>query len=191
VLNRAKFTAVLNMSPQHQAQLIQTVKNMLDVAEDNIVHVQRLVQQQRNSELQQTLHKIRGGFATLGAEQLAKESLTLEHLIEANARITESSLTQFIQLYRLTCSDMQAILDTCKSTIAAESLPFDLPQLYTMLIQQNMQVCKVVNSHALALEQLLTPADATRFYQAVTALNFIAAAQMLEPYLSADYEADH
>jgi chemotaxis protein histidine kinase CheA len=188
VLNRAKFTAVLNMSPQHQSQLIQTVRNMLDIAEDNILHFQRLLQHQQLSELQQTLHKIRGGFATLGAEQLAEESLAIEHLLDTDASLSAAMLTRYIQLYRLTCSEMQAALNAFQPAAIADSVPLNLPQLYTMLLQQDMQACQLVTSNRLALEQLLTPAGAARFCQSVTALNFIAAAQMLEPFLSPDNE---
>jgi chemotaxis protein histidine kinase CheA len=188
VINRAKFTAVLNMAPQHQSQLIKTVRNMLDIAEDNILHLQRLLQLQQRSALLQTLHKIRGGYATLGAEQLAEESLAIEHLVDTNASLSAAMLTHFIQLYRRTCSEMQAALNAYQPAAIADSVPINLPQLYAMLLQQDMQACQVVTSNRLALEQLLTSTGAARFCQSVTALNFIAAAQMLEPFLSPDNE---
>lgn len=191
MINRAKLLAVLNLSPTHRPQLVQVIINMLQTAEGNIEKILALAQQRQSADLQQTLHKIRGGYATLGAEQLAEASRAIEHELENNAVITDTTIAEFISLYRQTCVEMQAELSACQTAMAADRLPLNIPQLYTMLTKHDMQAGQLAQSCQFALTQLLAPAGATRFFQLIAGLNFNAAAQMIEPYLTSDNENHH
>jgi chemotaxis protein histidine kinase CheA len=193
VINTAKLHAVLQMSQQHQAQLLLMVKNMLDIAEHNITQIEQFLQQQQKLALQQLLHKIRGGYATLGAEKLAEKSRELEHQLDKEAKIADADVTDFIQLYRQTCQDMHAELTRYPKHVqntATQHPPLQLNQLYTMLVQQDMQACQIVQQTQNALAQLLTPAGAARFSQHVGALEFSCAAEILKPYLTSNRGKD-
>jgi HPt (histidine-containing phosphotransfer) domain-containing protein len=186
VINQAKLSAVLQMSPQHQAQLVQMVNAMLDAAASNIELMRRYTHRQQRLELQQMLHKIRGGYATLGAEQLAQACRRLEHILESDAAVTEHNLAQVIALYQQTCAEMRTELGAYQQHAGSDEQPLDLRQLYTLLIQQDMQACQLTQSGQKTLALVLTPATAARFSQHVAALEFATAAQILQPHLDAD-----
>jgi HPt (histidine-containing phosphotransfer) domain-containing protein len=184
VINREKLSAVLQMSQQHQAQLLLMVANMLDDAENNIEQIQQYVQQQQRLKLQQLLHKIRGGYATLGAETLAQTSRALEHLLETDAPFNQADIADFVSIYRQTCTEMRTELTRYPQDSPRQNQPLHLNQLYTMLIQQDMQACQLVQASLSELEQLLTPAGAARLNQHIAVLDFVTAAQILEPHLA-------
>jgi len=191
VINRAKLNAVLQMSVQHQAQLVQMVQAMLDAVPDNIERMRNYARQQQRLELQQMLHKIRGGYATLGAEQLAQVCRSQEHQLESHAAFDEQSLQDVIDMYLQTSAELQSELAGYQQKSSANSeQPLNLHQLYTLLIQQDMQACQLTQSGQTALAKVLSPATAARFSQHVAALEFATAAQILLPHLDIDDNTD-
>lgn len=190
VINRTKLNAVLQMSLQHQAQLVQMVQTMLDTVADNIELMRNYARQQQRLELQQTLHKIRGGYATLGAEQLAQVCRSLEHLLESHAAFDELSLKDVIDMYQQTAAELQTELAVYQQKDDSAEQPLKLRQLYTLLIQQDMQACQLTHSGQKTLAKVLSPATAARFSQHVAALEFATAAQILLPHLDTDDNTD-
>jgi HPt (histidine-containing phosphotransfer) domain-containing protein len=186
VINRAKLTAVLQMSQQHQAQLLQMISNMIDDAEPAIAKIQLNVKQQQRLELQQTLHKIRGGYATLGAEKLALESKALEQMLENNLPFSDADTAEFITLYRQTCAEMRTEIALYQQDSAPQQQPLNVNRLYTMLMQHDMQACQLVQSSQKELSKVLAPSEAASFTQHVAALEFVSAARMLEPHLTSN-----
>jgi len=190
LINHTRLQAVLSMSQQHQPQLIRMISTLLADAEKNISQIQSYAKAQQRQELQQTLHKIRGGYATLGAEQLASVSKALELTLEHQQPFSEQDLAEFISVYRQSCDALQAEITKLQSNTAAEQPALDIAQLYDLLIQQNMQACDVVQNSMTQLRLLLTPPVADSFSQHVFALNFTAAAAILQPLLPPEHRSD-
>ena len=190
VINRAKLTAVLQMSVQHQAQLVQMIETMLNAAADNISLMRHYVQQPQPVELQQLLHKIRGSYATLGGEQLAQACRSIEHALENHTAVSEQQLQALISIYQQTCDQIQQELAAYQRSTPDSTPTVDLQQLYTLLVQQDMQACQLAQAAAQQLATLLTPAGAARFSQHIAALEFATAAQLLKPHLSSADDAD-
>ena len=189
VINKVKLDTVLQMSKQHQAQLINMVQTMLDGAEDNIARLQQHFQQQQFSALQQLLHKIRGGFATLGAEQLAVESKQLEHHLDTPQQIEPDELESVIQTYRATCLAIKTVLETYQDATVSNCSELDIAQLYNLLRQQDMHASDLTHRSQQALVTLLGNDIAENFIQLVTALEFAQAARLLHPHLPADHDS--
>lgn len=186
VINRTKLTAVLQMSVQHQAQLVQMIETMLSAAADNISLMRHYVKQPQPVELQQLLHKIRGSYATLGAEQLAQVCRSIEHALENHAPVSEQQLQALISIYQQTCDQIQHELAAYQHHTTDSNPSIDLQQLYTLLVQQDMQACQLAQSAQHLLAQLMTPAAAARFSQHIAALEFATAAAMLQRYLTSE-----
>ena len=178
------------MSKQHQAQLLQMINTLLANTETNIAQLQHYARQQQRREMQQALHKIRGGYATLGAEQLASVSKALELALEHQQPFSEQDLAEFISVYRQSCDALQAEITKLQSNTATEQQVLDIAQLYYLLIQQNMQACDIVQNSMAQLRQLLPSAVAESFSQHVFALNFTAAAAILLPLLPPEHRLD-
>jgi|GEM_PF-1523836 chemotaxis protein histidine kinase CheA len=190
LINHARLSAVLSMSKQHQAQLLQMIKTLLADAETNIAQLQHYARQQQHREMQQALHKIRGGYATLGAEQLASVSKALELALEHQQPFSEQDLAEFISVYRQSCDALQAEITKLQSNTATEQPAQDIAQLYNLLVQQNMQACDLVQNSPEQLRKILSPAVAESFIQQVFALNFTAAAAILQPLLPPEHKSD-
>jgi chemotaxis protein histidine kinase CheA len=186
VINSAKLTAVLQMSQQHQAQLLQMINTMLDGVEQTIVQIQLNVQQQQRLELQQTLHKIRGGYATLGAEKLALASKALEQMLGNNLPFSDADTAEFITLYRQTCAEMRSEIALYQQDSTPQQQPLNINRLYTMLMQHDMQACQLVQSNQKQLSKVLAPSAVACFTRHVAALEFASAARMLEPHLTSN-----
>ncbi|HEX5793994.1 MAG TPA: Hpt domain-containing protein [Rheinheimera sp.] len=179
------------MSQQHQAQLIQMIETLLADTEMNITQLQHYARLQQRTELQQALHKIRGGYATLGAEQLARVSKDLELMLEQPSPFTEADLSEFIAIYRQSCAELHAELIKYQPDATTPHIKLNIVQLYYQLQQQDMQACDQVLACQTDLLQLFGPAGAARFSQLVLALNFSDAAAMLLPFLPDSHRADH
>ena len=189
VINKSKLDAVLQMSKQHQAQLISMVQTMLDAAEDNITLLQQQLLQQQYSEMQKLLHKIRGGFATLGAEQLAIESKQLEHQLESTKQASSDNLQAVVSVYRQTCQAIQTVLNGYQQISEQDSSTLDITRLHNLLLQQDMQACDMAQNSQQALTALLGANAAADFSKLVAALEFAKAAQLLQPHLPASNKA--
>ncbi|HSG53205.1 MAG TPA: Hpt domain-containing protein [Rheinheimera sp.] len=189
VINKTKLDTVLQMSKQHQVQLINMVQTMLDAAEDNITLLQQQLSQQQYSEMQQLLHKVRGSFATLGAEQLAIECKQLEHQLESTKQASSDNLQAVVSVYRQTCQAIQAVLNGYQQTSEQDSTALDITQLHSLLLQQDMQACDLAQNSLQALTALLGANAAADFSQLVATLEFAKAAQLLQPYLPANTKA--
>lgn len=194
LVNHARLNSVLLMSKQHQAQLLQMINTMLADADANIVCIQQHAAQENSAQLQQMLHKLRGAYATLGAEQLASLSQDLEHALETGIACSQLKFTDFIRVYRQTCTEIQTVLtqyqpDTPLTSATNNHPPLNTLQLFTLLQQQDMQAGEIARANLSALEQLLTPLGATKFSQYVSELNFAEAATMLQPFVTAACKA--
>jgi len=189
VINRAKLDTVLQMSKQHQAQLINMVQTMLNAAEDNITLLQQQLLQQQYNEMQQLLHKIRGGFATLGAEQLAIESKQLEHQLESTKQASSDNLQAFVSVYRQTCLAIQTVLNGYQQTSEHDSAALDITRLHNLLLQQDMQACDMAQNSQQALTAMLGANAAADFSKLIAALEFAKAAQLLQQHLPASNNA--
>ena len=183
LINHTRLQAVLSMSQQHQPQLIRMISTLLADAEKNISQIQSYAKAQQRQELQQTLHKIRGGYATLGAEDLAHASKTLELSLEQQLPLSETDLAEFISISRQSCVILQQEITKLQADIGSGQTELDIIQLYYLLRQHNMQACDLVQNNQEQLKQLLTKAVADNFSQHVFALNFSAAAAILQPFL--------
>ena len=183
LINHTRLHAVLSMSQQHQPQLIRMISTLLADAEKNISQLQSYAKAQQLQELQQTLHKIRGGYATLGAEDLAHISKTLELALEQQQPFSEADLAEFISVYRQSCVALQQEISKLQGDIEPEQTVLDIVQLYYLLRRQDMQACTLVQNNQAQLKQLLTNTLADEFSQHVFALNFTAAAVILQPFL--------
>ncbi|MDX5408198.1 MAG: Hpt domain-containing protein [Chromatiaceae bacterium] len=191
VLNKTTFDTVLGMSKTHQAALLTMLRNMLKSADDTIEQLQQYARQQQREPLLQALHKLRGGYATLGAELLAERCRALEHALEEQADFDETSLTQVIAALRQTCDAIRLALPQPASMASSPHNRIDLQQLYTMLKQQNMQAVTVINTEHTALNQRLPSDIAQQLRLLVSELNFSAAADLLAPYLPNTASSGH
>ena len=183
VLNKTKFDAVLGMSKKNQAALLKMLQNLLSAAEATIEQLLTYARQQQREPLMQALHKLRGGYATLGAEQLAERCRELEHALEHQASFDEASLTDVITSLRQTCDAIRLALPQPNQAESGVEKSIDLQQLYTMLKQQNMQAFTLVSSQHDALSKRLPEAIAQQLSERVSELNFSAAADLLAPYV--------
>lgn len=183
VLNKTRFDAVLGMSKNNQAALLTMLNNMLNSADDIISQLHTYARQQQREPLLQALHKLRGGYATLGAELLAECCRALEHALEEQADFDETSLTPVIAALRQTCDAIRLALPQPASMEGRPHNRIDLQQLYTMLKQQNMQAVTVINTEHTALNQRLPSDIAQQLRLLVSELNFSAAVDLLAPYL--------
>lgn len=184
VLNRTKFDAVLGMSKKNQTVLLKMLNNLLNSAEATIEQLLTYARQQQREQLMQALHKLRGGYATLGAEQLAHRCQALERALEQQASFDEASLTEVIALLRQSGDAIRLALPQSDQPENNPEKGIDLQQLYTMLKQQNMQVVTMLGTEQHALARCLPAAIAQQLSQLVSELNFSAAADLLIPYLS-------
>lgn len=190
LINHTRLHAVLSISQQHQPQLIRMINTLLDDAEKNISQLQNFAKAQQRQELQQALHKIRGGYATLGAERLANVSKALELALEHQQAFSEADLDEFISVYRQSCAALHEEITKLHSATAPEQATLDLVQLYYSLRQQDMQACAQVQNAQQQLKQLMTPAVADNFSQLVFALDFTAAAAILQPFLPPEHRSN-
>ena len=183
LINKDKLDAVLKMSLKHQAQLISMIKSMLAESEQNIERLIAWVQRAQYDLIQAKLHKIRGGFSTLGAEALIPVSKALEHTLETQHTVSAQALHDFINLYRQTCQQMQLYLE--QFTPAAQPVAAaDLPQLLSKLRESNMQACEDALACKERLTALLGEAETTKLLQLINSLQFEAAATLLSDYLN-------
>lgn len=189
-LNLNKFKSLLNAAHKNKPVLLQMLHNMLSASEDSIVQLQHLARQQQRDALLQALHKIRGGYATLGAEQLAAACQQLERELEQNSPFAEHSLQDIIRLYRQTCKDIHAALQADAEQNSTADHIIDLQQLHKLLLQHNMQASDIVAASRDALTKQLPPAVAVQFFQRVIDLDFQAAAALLQPFLPQSGTAD-
>lgn len=182
LINKDKLDAVLKMSLKHQAQLMQMIRTMLAESEQNIVQLTAWLNSGQHELIQAKLHKIRGGFATLGAEALIPVSKSLEQAIEVQHTISTPALSDFIRLYRQTCQQMQQHLDAFTPAAQAE-ISDDLPQLLSQLRESNMQACEQALACREKLHTLLGETDTEQLLQLINGLQFEAAATLLSAYL--------
>lgn len=189
LLNHARLNAVLFLSPQHQTQLLRMIETLLANAESNITQLLSYAKAQQREELQQALHKIRGGYATLGADLLARVSKALELKLEHQHPFSEQDLDEFITVYRQSCAALQSEITKHQHTTSTETVALDIVQLYYLLRQQDMKAFDVVQNSQAQLQKLLTPELASSFTQQVFALNFTAAATTLQQFLPPEHRS--
>lgn len=193
LVNYDRFNAVLLMSKQHQAQLVQMINSMLADTETNIALIQQYVLHNNTNELQHLLHKLRGGYATLGAEQLANLSKTLELTIETGNNGQQLAISPFIHVYRQTGVAIRAALSQFQANAITTDISLALAdiqttstisQLFTLLQQQDMHAVALCHANQAALAHLLTPLAAVKFNRFISELNFAEAATLLQLFVA-------
>ena len=187
LINKDKLDAVLKMSLTHQAQLIPMIRSMLAESEQNISELIAWENSGTYDLLQAKLHKIRGGFATLGAEALIPVSKALEHAIESEHTVPVQALHDFITLYRQTCQHILQYLDDFTPEAVPET-EADLPRLLAQLRESNMRACEEAIACKEKLSALLGEAETAQLLQLINSLQFEVAATLLSEYLNSPQE---
>lgn len=183
VINRARLESILLMSSQHAPQLLQMMQNLIDAAPQNIAKLEQYLASGDTENTQQLLHKIRGSYATIGADELAKQASALEQTSAGHKSISANALQGFIHIYQQSCNELQSIIQLQSVQAAAQLDTLDAAQLITLLETQNMTACNMVLQNKLSLNQLMSEPDAKLFFHQVACLDFAKAAELLHRYM--------
>ncbi|MEO3679161.1 Hpt domain-containing protein [Rheinheimera sp. FR7-31] len=190
VLNKNTFNTVLNLSVKHQPAMLKMLRNLLSAAQTTSEQLRFCARQHQQELLVQALHKLRGAYATIGAEQLAHQCRQLEQALENGAGIDITGVDAIIVLLHQTCDEIQAALPQVENTLSGPGEDIDLKQLYTMLKQHNMRACTVITEAQHTLQHQLPAQVAQALTQHIADLNFDVAATLLEPYLLTTDKSD-
>ena len=186
LINRNRLDSLLMLSNKRLPQLLTMVKNLIDSTPDNISQIQHYIATSDHQSCQQLLHKLRGSYATLGADELVKHSLQLEHQLDSAQIVTQQSWQQFFSVYRQSCVELHAIISEHSLPVTESGSELDLCHLHTLLKTQDMTACTLVAKNRLQLEQLMSEVDADKFLHQVAILDFAKAALLLQKYLPTD-----
>ncbi|WP_372627511.1 Hpt domain-containing protein [Arsukibacterium sp.] len=162
------------------------LQNLIDSTPDNIALIQHYIATSDSESCQQLLHKLRGSYATLGADELVKQSLQLEHQLASTENITQQRWQDFFSVYRQSCDELQAIIREHSLPVTESGSELDLCHLHTLLKNQDMTACSVVAKNKFQLNQFLSEVDADKFLHQVAILDFAKAALLLQKYLPTD-----
>lgn len=185
-INYDRLNSILLLSVKNQPQILQMLQNLINNSAHNIELLNQLVTTGQQEQARQLLHKIRGSFATIGADELAKQALELEHLLVEGAAIVPATIQQFIALYQQSCTELQTVVNSHASQPRAQADKLDLNNLHRLLLTHNMQACNVVLQSETELMQQLPENEASQFFHLVASLDFAAAARLLQDYLPTD-----
>jgi HPt (histidine-containing phosphotransfer) domain-containing protein len=159
------------------------LQNLVDTTADNIVLLQQHIEIADRQNCQQLLHKLRGSYATIGADDLVKQALHLENNLATEQLIAEKSWQDFFTVYRQSCVELQAIINEHSVPASLSSSELDIGHLHTLLNNQDMAACTLIAKSKLQINQLMQQADADKFFHQVALLDFAKAALLLQKYL--------
>lgn len=185
-INRTRLNSLLMISNKRLPQLLTMLQNMIDTTPDNIAQLQQYIDSADHQSCQQLLHKLRGSYATVGADQLVNYALQLEHNMAAEQFITEQSWQEFFTLYRQSGVELQTIINEHAAPSPASSSELDIHHLHTLLQSQDMAACNLIAQSKLQLNQLMQQTDADKFFHQIAILDFASASLLLQKYLSND-----
>ena len=183
--NKGTLDTLLLLSGSAPQPLLNMLNNMVSSHPANIEELHHCLQRQDFRTADQLLHKIRGGFATLGAERLAAGCATMEKQLQQHQLPTDETLTAFITLYQDTCTELQQFIEQRQLLLNnAGTQTTDLQLLLKLLQQHDMSACDVAAASTVQLSELLTPAVSARFFHQLALLDFAAAASILSGSLT-------
>jgi HPt (histidine-containing phosphotransfer) domain-containing protein len=183
IINHSRLNSILLLSVKNQPQILQMLQNLINNAPHNIELLNQFVATEQREQARQLLHKVRGSFATIGADELARQALLLEDQLAGGSAMAPEATQQFIMLYQQSCSELQTVVNTHSSQPSEPTDKVDLNNLHQLLLTHNMQACNVVLQGKTELKQLLPEQQATLFFHLVASLDFAAAARLLQDYL--------
>lgn len=182
-INRTRLNSLLMISNKRLPQLLTMLQKLIDTTPDNIAQLQQYIDIADHQSCQQLLHKLRGSYATLGADELVKHSLQLEHQIASAELITQTSWQELFTVYQQSGVELQAIINEQSVPINESNSELDLCNLQSLLKNQDMTACTLVAKNRRQLNQLLSQIDADKFFHQVALLDFAKAASLLQKYL--------
>ena len=182
-INRTRLNSLLMISNKRLPQLLTMLQSLIDTTPDNIAQLQQYIDSADNQSCQQLLHKLRGSYATVGADHLVNNALQLEHNMATEQFITEQSWQEFFTLYRQSGAELQTIINEHAVSSPASSSELDISHLHTLLQSQDMAACNLVAQSKLQLNQLMQQTDADKFFHQIAILDFAKAALLLQKYL--------
>tara|TARA_R110002126_G_scaffold75469_21_gene188394 strand:- start:5905 stop:6483 length:579 start_codon:yes stop_codon:yes gene_type:complete len=185
LIDHNRLNSLLLLSVKNKPQLLQMLQNLIDCAPQNTKLLTQFTDDKLDEPARHLLHKIRGSFATVGADELAKSALLLEERLSASNRIESAMLQRFIMLYQQSCAELQTVVRAHTGVSGQPAAKFEPELLRTLLLSHDMNACNVVLQHKADLQQLMNDADAALFCHQVASLNFAAAATLLHAYLPA------
>jgi HPt (histidine-containing phosphotransfer) domain-containing protein len=183
IINHSRLNSILLLSVKNQPQILQMLQNLINTAPQNIELLNQFVATEQCEQARQLLHKVRGSFATIGADELARQALLLEDQLAGSSAIASEAIQQFIALYQQSCSELQTVVNTHSNQSCEPPDKVDLINLHQLLLTHNMQAGNVVLLGKTELKQLLPEKQATLFFHLVASLDFAAAARLLQDYL--------
>lgn len=183
-INIATLENILLLSQKNQTALLKLLQALADNCPENISALQQAFSQRNKDVAQQLLHKIRGSFATFGADQLAQACAALEQNIQRNILPTQIEQNSFYTLYQESCQALQQYIQQQASSQPSSVADTDLHRLLQLLEQQNLAATALASAGAEQLKQLLPVTEVTEFYQQLAKLNYSAAAVLLRSHLT-------
>ena len=182
-INHNRLNSILLLSVKNKPQILQMLQNLINNAPQHIALLNQFVVAEQTEQARQLLHKVRGSFATIGADELAKQALILEDQLAAVSAIAPEAIQPFVALYQQSCSELQTVVNSHASQPCEPTEKLDLNNLHRLLLTQNMQACNVVLQGNTELKQLLPEKQAALFFHLVASLDFAAAARLLQDHL--------
>lgn len=183
VLNTTTLKNLLLLSHKNQAPLLNLLQNMADHCPVNIAELQQAFNTANNEVAKQLLHKIRGSFATIGADAFANNCAEIELQLERDIVPSPAEKTLLFTLYQDSCQALQQFVQQHTVSKATADTDIDLRQLLHLLQQQNMAATALANKGTDQLNQLLSAKAADEFFKYLAQLNYTAAAELLSSYL--------
>ncbi|WNO60303.1 Hpt domain-containing protein [Rheinheimera sp. MMS21-TC3] len=183
ILNTTTLKNLLLLSHKNQAPLLNSLQNMVDNCSANIAELDQAFKASNKEVAKQLLHKIRGSFATIGADAFANSCADIELQLQREVLPSPTEQAALFALYQDSCQVLQQFVQQHTVIKAAIDTEIDLRQLLHLLQQQNMAATALANKGASLLNQLLPSNTAADFFKYLAQLNYTAAAELLIPYV--------
>ncbi|MGI5308302.1 Hpt domain-containing protein [Rheinheimera sp. WS51] len=183
VLNTTTLKNLMLLSHKNQAPLLSLLQNMVDNCPANITELQQNFQTSNFTLAKQALHKIRGSFATIGADAFASSCSAIEQELERESLPSAAEQTALFTLYQDSCQALQAFIQQHNNTNTTPETIVDLTQLLQFLEQHNMAATALANKGSAQLKQLLPAQDSQNFFTLLAQLDYAAAAELLRPHI--------
>ncbi|CAM3794128.1 Hpt domain-containing protein [Rheinheimera salexigens] len=186
LLNTATLKKLLLLSNKNQAPLLHLLQTMVDNCSPTITALQQAFSSNDAVTAQHLLHKVRGSFATIGAEQFAQQCAELEQQLQIHTLPSQAEQNLTFNLYQDSCTELQLFIQ--QQAAAKDSVAdIDLHHLLHLLEQQNMAATALASTGTAQLKLLLPAKEVANFFQQLAILNYSAAATLLRTHLVAKH----
>ena len=177
LFNPLPFERLLKAAPANSAQILQSMRALLDKAEDQFAAIKDSIQQSKMQEAASGLHTMRGSLGTLGAKSFAAMTLRIENDIKlghfadlqvsmqqaeaallATLVLAKDWLTlQLRQVTSVPATVLQSNLDSNSTAVDSARVGLaELEQLQQLLVSHDMAAYDIYQDLLPSLKQVLS-----------------------------------